>query len=314
MQGLASVEFQGEGIAVRNDILAVPVGIFLAALYCTPWFCVPSRAAVPSPALSGPASAALSDARIIDVALKQAVREVGAQTVMPDGERMAVTGKTERETGVPSDIDPRNIRNAARWLLWGSLAVMLGVTLFHVRDNLWSFSRARHIRAKDEPSAVPGASAASAARMERAGGEADALAGHGNYAEAIHVLLLRTLEELRLRSGAGFAASLTSRELLRGLELDRQSTRPRRNQSLYLSGSGSHRALVSPDPAGTAHARRHRRHNPDARRPADLRGTPPASRDSHMAFPSEKTDNPAGINRRAAFGKPQLQSIFYRAA
>lgn len=49
MQGLASVEFQGEGIAVRNDILAVPVGIFLAALYCTPWFCVPSRAAVPSP-------------------------------------------------------------------------------------------------------------------------------------------------------------------------------------------------------------------------------------------------------------------------
>ena len=184
MQGLASVEFQGEGIAVRNDILAVPVGIFLAALYCTPWFCVPSRAA-------------LSDARIIDVALKQAVREVGAQTVMPDGERMAVTGKTERETGVPSDIDPRNIRNAARWLLWGSLAVMLGVTLFHVRDNLWSFSRARHIRAKDEPSAVPGASAASAARMERAGGEADALAGHGNYAEAIHVLLLRTLEEIR---------------------------------------------------------------------------------------------------------------------
>ena len=132
MQGLASVEFQGEGIAVRNDILAVPVGSFLAALYCTPWFCVPSRAAVASPALSGPASAALSDARIIDVALKQAVREVGAQTVMPDGERMAVTGKTERETGVPSDIDPRNIRNAARWLLWGSLAVMLGVTLFHV--------------------------------------------------------------------------------------------------------------------------------------------------------------------------------------
>lgn len=84
-------------------------------------FVCPPRAAVPSPALSGPASAALSDARIIDVALKQAVREVGAQTVMPDGERMAVTGKTERETGVPSDIDPRNIRNAARWLLWGSL-------------------------------------------------------------------------------------------------------------------------------------------------------------------------------------------------
>ena len=69
------------------------------------------------------------------------------------------------------------------------------------------------------------ASAASAARMERAGGEADALAVCGNYAEAIHVLLLRTLEELRLRSGAGFAASLTSRELLRGLELPQEQRR-----------------------------------------------------------------------------------------
>ena len=51
-------------------------------------------------------------------------------------------GQTEPESGVSSDTlprtigDPRNIRNAARWLLWGSLAVMLGVALFHVRDNL----------------------------------------------------------------------------------------------------------------------------------------------------------------------------------
>lgn len=218
-------------MAVRNDILALPVGLFLVVLYGTAGFCAPSRAAAPSPAFPAAPAAALPEARIIDIALKQAVREVGAQTVMPDGESMDVTEKTEPESGVSSDTlprtigDPRNIRNAARWLLWGSLAVMLGVALFHVRDNLWSFSRARHIRAKADPSAAPGASAASAARMERAGGEADALAVCGNYAEAIHVLLLRTLEELRLRSGAGFAASLTSRELLRGLELPQEQRR-----------------------------------------------------------------------------------------
>ncbi len=156
---------------------------------------------------------------MITSALERAVREVNAQTVMPGGERMAATVKEKGNSGKSFSMLPRNIEEVARWLLWGSVAVMLGIVLFHLRDNLWSFSRARDVRAREDSFAAREKSAASVARMERAGGEADSLAEQGDYAQAIHVLLLQTLEELRLRSGAGFAASLTSRELLHGLEL-----------------------------------------------------------------------------------------------
>lgn len=176
-------------------------------------------------AAAGSASAQPSpDARTVKIALDQAVRQLNAQTSMPDGEKMAATVKPETHVSSAGGFDSghMNIKDIARWLLWISIAMMLGMVLLHLRDNLWSFSRSRNVRARDDApgaSAASAASAESAARMERARGEADALAGQGDYAGAIHVLLLQTLEELRRRSGAGFAASLTSRELLRSLEL-----------------------------------------------------------------------------------------------
>jgi hypothetical protein len=45
--------------------------------------------------------------------------------------------------------------------------------------------------------------------------EADDLARAGRYAEAMHVLLLRSLAELRDKLKVTFADSLTSREILR---------------------------------------------------------------------------------------------------
>lgn len=173
-------------------------------------------------AAAGSASAQPSpDARTVKIALDQAVRRLNAQTSMPDGEKMTATVKPETHVSSGSRFDSgrMNVNDIARWLLWISIAVMLGIVLFHLRDNLWSFSRARDVRAREDSFAAREKSAASVARMERAGGEADSLAEQGDYAQAIHVLLLQTLEELRLRSGAGFAASLTSRELLRSLEL-----------------------------------------------------------------------------------------------
>ncbi len=49
--------------------------------------------------------------------------------------------------------------------------------------------------------------------------DADALAAQGRYVEAIHVLLLRTIEDLRRRAGARVADSMTSREILAVLEM-----------------------------------------------------------------------------------------------
>ena len=48
---------------------------------------------------------------------------------------------------------------------------------------------------------------------------ADELAGEGRYVEAMHVLLLNALAEIRRRVGEHFADSLTSREILRRANL-----------------------------------------------------------------------------------------------
>lgn len=55
---------------------------------------------------------------------------------------------------------------------------------------------------------------ADAAVVARPLGDAEALAQAGDFAEAIHVLLLRTLEELSRRGGVQLPPSLTSREIL----------------------------------------------------------------------------------------------------
>jgi len=49
--------------------------------------------------------------------------------------------------------------------------------------------------------------------------KADDLAGQGRFVEAMHLLLLQTLTDLRQRLGVEFADSLTSREILRHAQL-----------------------------------------------------------------------------------------------
>lgn len=56
--------------------------------------------------------------------------------------------------------------------------------------------------------------AAAAAIIERPLGDADELAGRGEFAEAIHTLLLRTLHELAHSAAVRVAPAMTSREIL----------------------------------------------------------------------------------------------------
>jgi hypothetical protein len=48
---------------------------------------------------------------------------------------------------------------------------------------------------------------------------ADALSREGRFVEAMHMLLLQSLAEIRRQLGEQFADSLTSREILRGVRL-----------------------------------------------------------------------------------------------
>lgn len=114
------------------------------------------------------------------------------------------------------DISP----DTARILLWGAVILGVAVTLWSLRDSLPAFSRSRRIKAEEIPTGTSDPSA----RMQEAQLEADDLASRGQYREAMHVLLLKSLAEIRLRLGTSFAVSLTSREILRKVSLPQDGT------------------------------------------------------------------------------------------
>lgn len=60
-------------------------------------------------------------------------------------------------------------------------------------------------------------------------GAADELAAQGRYVEAMHVLLLQALAEIRVRLNEQFADSLTSREILRSKHLPDEFRHPLRD-------------------------------------------------------------------------------------
>jgi hypothetical protein len=103
------------------------------------------------------------------------------------------------------------IRRSAKILLVASIIVIALTIALHLRENLWSLSRAKKLQfGHDEAEAR----SAALERMEHSQAEADDLARAGSFAEAMHVLLLRSVNEMRPRLAAPIAASLTSREIL----------------------------------------------------------------------------------------------------
>lgn len=100
----------------------------------------------------------------------------------------------------------------ARVLLWGGVIFGAVVIVMAMHDALpgWDRSRRLESEARDESLGPSGRDPMAAARLE-----ADDLARAGRYAEAMHMLLLRSLAELRDKLKVTFADSLTSREILR---------------------------------------------------------------------------------------------------
>ncbi len=177
---------------------------------------------VPSPVFAGPVNPPMPLPRAERDALVQkapeaalaAKRKLGLQTELPEG---------------PKKIEPEDYRTwwkfqrleispgAARVILFLSIAMILVVFLSSMRTNLWSASRAR--RMERGGVAEDAAPEAVALRMGQAQIEADDLARAGSFAEAMHVLLLQSIGELRLRLRVPISVSLTSREILRGIAL-----------------------------------------------------------------------------------------------
>lgn len=164
------------------------------------------------------------DAERAGPAAKKILENKGYQKELPGEGGDAVTG------GAGSGADPRGKRVSrqreddgsntsslaggsvvGQGLLWIVMAVCLALLLVWLVSSLGGWQkneRAPDEKAADEPTPFD------AAVVERPLGDAEALARAGRYGEAIHALLLRTLEELTRRLDRPLPRSFTSREIL----------------------------------------------------------------------------------------------------
>jgi hypothetical protein len=166
----------------------------------------PSRSAPPGPAATRPnilpsipvPRPPVAPTERIDQATKESIRALDLQTDFP---------RQSEPTRIP----------LPQWVTWAAVIVMIALVLYAMRDSLMSF-----IRRRDEGWQAPGATAA---EPELALGvdaltAADRLSREGRFVEAMHMLLLQSLADIREQLRETFADSLTSREILRGARLD----------------------------------------------------------------------------------------------
>jgi hypothetical protein len=107
--------------------------------------------------------------------------------------------------------------------LWLVIIIAMGALLYAFRDALpmLRFGRDGAWTADEAAIGQTGPAAPTVAL-----GAADDLAAQGRFVEAMHVLLLQALAEIRLRLDEQFADSMTSREILRSKHLSDQLRHP----------------------------------------------------------------------------------------
>jgi hypothetical protein len=173
-------------------------------------FCAAARAKASSFTDAEVPAALESLKRSLD--LQTELTGTGAQIEIPDATRkMSLPERFFRRVVLMFLRLGTMIRETAKILLAVSLIVIALMIALHLRENLWSLSRARKLEfGKNEAEAR----SAALERMEHSQAEADDLARAGSFAEAMHVLLLRSVNEMRARLASPIAVSLTSREIL----------------------------------------------------------------------------------------------------
>jgi hypothetical protein len=146
----------------------------------------------------------------IQIASAAAQPERDAQSTAQEAIR-----RLDLQTEVTREPEPFRIRLPPE-LLWVIIAVALGAVLYSFRDMI-PLLRARGGESWAEGEEI----GADIARRDPTVvlAAADELAREGRYAEAMHVLLLRGLADIRARLDEPFADSLTSREILRSTRL-----------------------------------------------------------------------------------------------
>lgn len=156
--------------------------------------------------LGAPVTAQNQDPR---AAAEQAIRRLDLQTELPhDPERKPVRIQLPAEA------------------IWLMAAIGLALLLYMFRDMLpaLGFAPRGDVDAEEE-----GIGGTVARPPEQVLAAADDLARQGRFVDAMHVLLLQGLADIRRHLGEQFADSLTSREILRSTKLSDAGREPLRD-------------------------------------------------------------------------------------
>ena len=161
----------------------------------------PAARAAPPPARSEP----------VERATRDSIRSLGLQTELIEKASKDSIRSLDLQTEFPRRSEPVRIA-IPQELLWVALACAAALILYSLRDELAKLFR-RAEKGWEPPPA--GAGEVAMSRESDALAAADRLSREGNFVEAMHVLLLHSLAEIRRQLGEKFADSLTSREILR---------------------------------------------------------------------------------------------------
>jgi hypothetical protein len=137
-----------------------------------------------------------------------AARDLNLQTQIPKDSSQPLP-ELEFE---PISLPPALV-GLARFLLWGGLAALAVIFILKLTDGLRNRQRGLGLEAEGEEGGAE-ASGLVAARLDQAHLEAEELARSGQFAKAMHILLLQSLMEMRRRLDISLAISLTSREIV----------------------------------------------------------------------------------------------------
>ena len=174
-----------------------------------------------TPAIAAPAiaaSAVAADAAAIERA-RAAVLTSDYQTTLPDQDaarpgpvRLGAPRDSSAGTGTWRDPEaPGVLGSLISLLMWGCVFVAIALAAFWLARELLKYTEDVEL---PPAGAGPADQAATAAILDLPLGDADELARRGEYAEAIHTLLLRTLHELVRSAAVTVGRSHTSREIL----------------------------------------------------------------------------------------------------
>ncbi len=132
-------------------------------------------------------------------------RQAGGELGEGDRDRrMMVDAREHEEGGAASSLMSS--------LMWGMVIVIGVLIAFWIASELSRYGGDAELAPTDEP--ADRMQAAAEAIIDRPLGDADELARRGMFAEAIHTLLLRTLQELVRSAAVRVAPATTSREIL----------------------------------------------------------------------------------------------------